>query len=250
MRGVLCLHGFSGGPFELQPLIDALVAQGTQVSAPTLAGHGAGTAELAAATWHDWLASARTAMDALVAATGEPVLIVGGSMGGLLALRLARQRPDAVAGLVLLAPPLRLRPIEQRGIAALASLAELLGMGRRAMVPKTAEPDVMDPAVRAGLSYGNEYPLPALSTFLELQDAVRDDVGFVATPVLIVHGKRDRTVPIAVSDELARRLASLRVQRLDLDDSGHLLALDVDRARLIDAVTTFMHSLSPVTVTR
>jgi carboxylesterase len=245
VRGVLCLHGFSGGPYELQPLAEALVMRGLLVSSPLLAGHGAGTRELAATTWHDWLQSGASTLAALVERTGAPVAIVGGSMGALLALRLARLHPEAIAGIVLLAPPLRLGTLEQRGIGALTAVADTLGLHQYASIPRPTAPDVTDVRVRDALPYAREYSLHALRSLLELQQIVGDDLGLIKAPALIVHGRRDRTVPLAVSDEVAARLGSLQIQRLWLDESGHLLALDVDRDRLAMAVTTFIATLAP-----
>src|SRR3954471_2522919 len=77
-RGVLCLHGITGTPFEIRPLAEALGRRGWTVAAPTLAGHGGTLRDLANTTWHDWLASAEAALDSLRARVGGgPVAICG-----------------------------------------------------------------------------------------------------------------------------------------------------------------------------
>ena len=50
-RGVLCLHGFTGTPFEVRPLAEALAGRGYTVLAPVLAGH-CGTIDELACTAH------------------------------------------------------------------------------------------------------------------------------------------------------------------------------------------------------
>ena len=47
-RGVLCLHGLTGTPFEVRPLAEALGTAGYTVEVPLLAGHGATLRDLAA----------------------------------------------------------------------------------------------------------------------------------------------------------------------------------------------------------
>jgi carboxylesterase len=239
--GILCLHGFSGGPFELAPLAAALASQGLTIDAPTLAGHGGTLDALAASTWPDWYESAERSLKSLTLRSG-PCVIVGGSMGGLLAIRLARLHAGDVAGLVLLAPPMRLRPIEQSGIGALTSLAAALGLGRGASVPRTGRPDITNAAEVTDLPYGDSYPLSALRSLIELQSVAHDDLEHVTAPVLIVQGRRDRTVPLDVSSEIAARIGSRRTEQLWLEESGHLVALDVERAQLIQAVTAFVSS--------
>src|SRR3954469_8291096 len=77
-RGVLCLHGITGTPFEIRPLAEALGRRGCTVAAPTLAGHGGTLANLARSNWHDWLRSAEEALDALQAGLGgAPVAVCG-----------------------------------------------------------------------------------------------------------------------------------------------------------------------------
>ena len=50
----------------------------------------------------------------------------------------------------------------------------------------------------------------------------------------------DRTVPLDVSEALASRLGSPIVERLWLARSGHLVAVDYDRADVASAVNTFL----------
>src|SRR3982751_654942 len=111
-RGVLCLHGITGTPFEVRPLAEALGRRGCTVVAPTLAGHGGTLRDLAASGWRGrvrsggggvgWFRSAEEALDDLRARVGGgPVAICGFSMGGLLALRLARLHPESVSALVV-----------------------------------------------------------------------------------------------------------------------------------------------------
>ena len=122
-RGVLCLHGITGTPFEIRPLAEALGAKGCTVIAPQLAGHCGTLRDLADSTWRDWLQSAEQAFDELCRRVGGgPVAICGFSMGGLLALRLARLYPQRVSALVAMSTPLRLRRFQVLGIRALARL--------------------------------------------------------------------------------------------------------------------------------
>src|SRR5205823_6146234 len=84
---------------EVRPLAEHFGRLGCTVEAPVLAGHGGTLADLAATRWSDWLRSAETALEGLERRTGRsPTAICGFSMGGLLALRLARLFPGRVSG--------------------------------------------------------------------------------------------------------------------------------------------------------
>jgi carboxylesterase len=239
-KAALCLHGFSGTPFEVRPLAEALAARGYTVSAPLLAGHGGTVAELAATRASDWLASAERALAALQAEVGgAPVAVAGFSLGGLLALRLAVEKPASVTALALMAAPLRLRPFEVAAVRFLARLPRVLRWGPLAAIPKTRGYDVVDAQMQRRNPGLEALPITGALSLVELGDRVRGELGAVRAPALVVHGAHDRTVPFADSLELAGALGSPVVDRLWLPRSGHLLAIDVDAPTLIEAVVRF-----------
>jgi carboxylesterase len=86
---VLLLHGFSGSPWEVRPLGDALSARGFHVHAPLLPGHGSTPEALRFVTWRDWLSAADDALEKLFARF-EEVSLAGLSMGALLGIKIGR----------------------------------------------------------------------------------------------------------------------------------------------------------------
>jgi carboxylesterase len=241
---VLCLHGFTGTPFEVKPVAHALEQAGFVTAVPLLAGHGGDTAALGRSSWTEWVAGANEALQHLRRITGRKVAIVGGSMGALIAMRLACASPDTVTALVLMAPPLRLRLLEECGIRLLARLSRPLGLRLTAALPKVGGADVRDPAMRGRVPSLPEYPIEALTSLASLMAVATADAGSISTPTLIVHGRHDRTVPLAVSDELASRLGSPVCRRLTLDRSGHLVALDYDRELLAETIVAFLREFA------
>jgi carboxylesterase len=240
-RGVLCLHGITGTPFEVRLLAEAVGRLGCSVEAPMLAGHGGTLADLARTTWRDWLASAERAMEALIRRVGgRPIAICGFSMGGLLALRLARLHPDRVSSLVVMAAPLRLRRLQVVGIRALCRLPVDFRNLPTACVPKVKGSDISDPAMRLLNPGLPAFPLAALENLLDLMDGVRADLPSIRTPTLVVHGRHDHTVPMDDSFELTGSLGSDVLERLWLDRSYHIVTLDVERQQVFDAVGKFL----------
>ncbi|MEK4427300.1 alpha/beta hydrolase [Solibacillus sp. FSL K6-1523] len=88
--GILFLHGFSGGPYEVQPFAD-YVQEKTEwlIAIPTLSGHGEAE-DLAMKGYkaHNWLMDAEIAYRRLAKQVDE-IIIVGFSMGGVIAMYLA-----------------------------------------------------------------------------------------------------------------------------------------------------------------
>jgi carboxylesterase len=239
-RGVLCLHGLTGTPFEVRPLAEALGASGYTVEVPLLAGHGATLRDLAATQWSDWLASAELALDDLHRRIGSrPIFLVGFSMGGLLALRLARQFPERIAAQVIMAAPLRMRPAQTRGVRALAMLPVDFRSYPFACIPKIKGSDISDPEMRDANPSLPAFPISAVTSLFDLMNQVRADLPNVRTPTLVIHGRHDHTVPMEDSLELTGSLGSDVIERLWLDRSFHVVTLDVERSTVSNAVAGF-----------
>lgn len=104
----LALHGLGGTPEELRWPLEALRAAGVWTEAPLLPGHGATEAAYLASCYDGWRALALERYR-LLCARG-PILLLGYSLGGLLALEAVRQalrvRWPRPAGLIILATPL------------------------------------------------------------------------------------------------------------------------------------------------
>lgn len=249
----MCLHGFTGTPFEIQPVADALLRLGYVVDAPILAGHGRDLPTLEATGWPDWLRSAEQAFDALAARTMGKIAVIGFSMGGLLALRLGESRGDRIAALAVLSTPFRLRPAQVRGIQMLGFIPRALRVGPLRSIPKLFGSNVSDPEVRRANPGLPAMPLTGLVSLLELMANARAGLAAIRAPSLVVHGRRDRTVPISASFELADRLAagatgtepaggSRIVERLWLERSRHLVGVDVEHGILSGAVGRFLEA--------
>jgi carboxylesterase len=233
----LVLHGLGGGRYELGPLIEALEADGLRVEAPTLPGHERKGPVMPASNWRDWAAVSEAAFDAL-AACGGPVVVIGFSTGGTLALRLATSRP--VARMVLLAPFLAIRftwLIPLRPASYLRHIAKLIpNLPRR-------PPAVRDPHMRRWASDQDgfrTFSLHSAISALELIDEVKSLVTGITTPTLIIQGQLDTVVEPINARWLHSQLGATTKALVSLPRSDHLLALDRDRHAAITATLEFV----------
>lgn len=99
---LVILHGLSGSHAEFLPLVPALAAQAAHVYVLDLRGHGLsgrGGAYHLADYGRDVAAFLRQEV-------GEPAVLLGHSLGGLVAIWLGAHAPELVRGLVLSDPPL------------------------------------------------------------------------------------------------------------------------------------------------
>jgi carboxylesterase len=115
-QSLLLIHGFTACPFEMRELGEYLYRQGYNVFGVRLAGHGTRVADFARTTWRDWFDSARRGL-VVAGLLGRETVVIGESMGGALALLLARAFPGAVAKLILCAPCLKIKDFRAELIA-------------------------------------------------------------------------------------------------------------------------------------
>jgi pimeloyl-ACP methyl ester carboxylesterase len=248
---LVLVHGLGGVARNWAPLV-ARLAPRYRLLVPELPGHG-GSAPLPATASLDAYAD-RVALLAQHEAVGAAV-VVGHSLGALVALRLARRSPSSVLGLVLAgaAGISSTRPWARRGLA-ITSLVKpgrrlapyRRAIGRRARLRRV----VMSWGVSDTDSFGEvtEHFLigPALNSDTTsaaralVPDDIRTQLDAVQCPCLVLWGARDTQVGVGDAFEFSRRLrAPLRV----FADTGHLLIAERPDA-CADAIARFVDGLS------
>jgi carboxylesterase len=233
----LVLHGLGGGPYELEPLVASLKAEGLSVACPVLPGHFGPGPVMPPSRWREWAIAAEQAFDEL-AATGKPVAIVGFSTGATVALYLASRR--SVARQVLLAPFLAIR---FTGLIPLNPSIYLRWLARVVPDVPRRPPAVRDRAMRGRAweaSIYRTFSVPSALSALELIDELTPEISLIKTPTLIIQGKRDTVVQPARAGWLHQKLGSTEKTLVILDESDHLVALDCQRDRTIRESLAFL----------
>ena len=226
--GALVLHGLTATSQSVQGVADALAAAGFRTRVPLLPGHGTTLEDLETTGWDDWVAAAEGAYAELAAdAHGEPVVVVGLSMGGSLACRVAAgpaagEPPAGPAALIVINPF-----VDPPAASFQDALRQMLAQGVR-RGPGIGG-DVADPSSRE-VGY-DELPIaPLLSLCAGLDDLLLR-LPCITCPVLIVTSRTDHVVPTVSSDMLADRVRG-PVERVWLERSYHVATLDYDRGEV------------------
>ncbi len=231
--GVLCCHGFTGTPQPLRELAERYAAAGFTVSLPLLPGHGTRWQDLALTRWEDWYAAVDRAFCRLTERC-DTVAVVGLSMGGTLALRLAQQHGTSVAGLVLINPSLT---SDNRLLAALPVLR------RTVRTVKGVAGDIKKPGGRE-VAY-DRTPLAALHSLTRFWRIVAADLPKVTQPVLLFRSLEDHVVEPSSGRLLLSRISSTEVEERLCEDSYHVATLDHDAAAVLDGSLDFVRRLAP-----
>ena len=166
-------------------------------------GTGSSAGRFEDGTLETWLEEALAALDQL---TQGPIIIVGSSMGGWLALHLALLRPDRVHALV--------------GIAAAPDFTDWgFGKQARAQLASSGRLGTADPA-------GKATPQLMTKAFWESGQRLRllDQEIAVDCPVRLIHGDADTDVPLDTAFRTMRALRSADVQLKVIKGGGHRLS--------------------------
>jgi len=233
---VVAIHGFGGTMAELRPLLDRVVDAGYAVDGALLPGHGTSATKLQDTTFDDWVEATRLRAEAAAREHGSVVLL-GFSLGSLVAMQIASERPAWLVGLVVLGNAITL---EAHSSVPLALLARLAGRVPDVYVLKPRAGDLVDPAMMDRLVSYDRHPLRASLEVYRAGPRVRAGVGLIDCPTLVLHGRRDTvcswTNALWLADRIGTRDVSVRI----FENSAHVLACDDERAEVAREVVAFL----------
>jgi carboxylesterase len=231
--GVLLVHGFTGTPMSMRPWGEHLAAEGFAVRCPLLPGHGTRWQDCNLSTHGDWTTAVGEAFDTL---RGEcdRVFVAGLSMGGTLSIRLAEERGDQVAGLVLVNPSLLTQRLD-------AKLLPLLARITPSWAPIAS--DIKRPGVTE-LAYP-KLPTRAVLQLRQLWTATRADLAKVSVPVLVFRSRVDHVVEAVSTKKLLEGVSSTDATEVVLEDSYHVATLDNDAEKIFTGSVAWIRERTP-----
>ncbi len=166
----------------------------------------------------------------------KPVLL-GHSFGGAVALEAALAAPERLGGIVLVASASRLKVSPQILSAVAASTSEAPFALDFAFGPQT--PDGVESDYHAAAA-----PTPPAAALADWKacDAfdIRDRLGEIELPVLVLHGDADRLTAAKYQGRLAEALP--RGERIELPGVGHMLPWEAPE-EMARAVASWMDGL-------
>ena len=233
--GLLLVHGFTGSPFEMQPVGKALAASGIGSIGVLLRGHGTHPDDMVGCRYADWIANVEDGLDRLLARY-DRAIIVGLSMGGTLALNVASRRvgDPRLIGLVTIGATLYLGDWRLRIVDLINKVVKWQAWGK---------PDIKD---RRAWDRHVAYRRIRTCTIPELLALMRETnrrLSLIQQPTLIVHARHDHIVPPGNADRIRDGIASRDRRVLILDNCYHVSTVDFDADRLNAEIVRFVQRL-------
>jgi pimeloyl-ACP methyl ester carboxylesterase len=260
---MVLVHGLGGSHLNWAAVGDAL-ARNHRVVAPDLAGFGLTRPEGRSCS----VEANAALLTGVLEQMGRPSVVVGNSMGGMIAMMVAARRPQLVSGLVLVGAamprPLSTRPNLAVTAAFVTYAFPVLGemyarqraqrLGPEGLVRETIKLCTVDPSrvprdvydahvelarTRRAFPWAMESYLEAARSLVRVLVQRRRFVAMmrsVAAPTLLLHGSHDRLVPVAAARLAVQVCPSWELEVFD--GFGHTPQLEAPE-RFVESVERF-----------
>ncbi|MGZ4675574.1 MAG: alpha/beta fold hydrolase [Acidimicrobiia bacterium] len=260
---VVLVHGLGGSTLNWELVAPALADMfGTRVIALDLPGFGRTRAPDHPATFE----LHRSVVTHLLESTG-PAIVFGNSMGGSLATSIAAHRAELIDALVLvnaayprpvgsldaMSRTVKFAALTLPKVAIPVVHARAARLGPERLVDTTLaavldDPTRMDPDLRARhvdlAEQRRDYPEAARAyahsggtLFRYIVTEMRADLAAIHAPTLVIHGRRDRLVPVSFARSVARRRSDWHY--VEFADCGHAPQIEIP-GRFLDVVTRWV----------
>lgn len=259
---VILVHGLTGTPNEMAFVAGFLNKKGYATYSPRLANHDQPVEILKDSKWQDFYGSVRNAFLKIEAThPREPIFASGVCIGGLLALCLAAEFPDRIAGVSCLAPTLFYDGWNVPWYRFLLPLAFYTPLKyffyfkegppygikneplRRRVDAYYRNADIHN--LKEALQYGYPYiPVSLLyQQRLLIQHVIRL-LPLIRVPVQLIHSTEDDGASVKNSELIRDRIGSEIKELILVNNSYHLVPIDNDRVFVAQKVTDFFGRFS------
>ena len=233
----LIAHGYGEHAGRYAHVAERLVADGAAVYAPDHYGHGRSDGPRATIDdVEDLVADLHAVAERARADHPDlPVVLIGHSLGGVVATRFAQEHGAELTALVLSGPVIGGNP----------AIEALLGLDPLPEVP--LDPELLSRDPRVGEDYANDelvYHGPFQRGTIEAIILAGRTVASgpaLEVPTLWLHGELDGLAPLDATRPVAEHIAGLAFEQKVYDDARHEIFNETNKDEVINDVISFLN---------
>jgi len=228
--GVLLLHGFTSHIATVSGLVPYLEKADIKYEMPILRGHGTRYQDLHKVSPRQWYAEAEWALIKLFNHV-DRVVVVGLSMGGLLALELAMRQPDKIAGIVTVAAAIKF-------VDPMSILSPYLNR----FVKYWPSPNAFnDLSLRANSKNYTKFPTKTFASLYGYSRKIAQRLREVYVPIRILQSKKDQVVAPEAANIIYERVSSPIREIIWYEENGHEMMQDLEAEKVFADIMEFVH---------
>jgi carboxylesterase len=228
--GVLLLHGFTSHLATVSGLRPHLERAGIEHEMPVLRGHGTRYQDLRGITAREWYVDAEQALITLWHRV-DRIVVVGLSMGGLVALELAMRHPAKIAGVVTVGACLKFAD----------PAAALSGLLSRVVRYWPSPESFNDLSLKVNCKNYPRFPTDAFASLHAYAREIAARLPEVHVPIRILQSKRDQIVAPESANIIYERVSSPNREIVWYQKSGHEMMQDLEAEQVFADIMEFVH---------
>lgn len=238
----LLSHGYGEHVGRYQHVADALVKAGASVYGIDHVGHGRSDGDRAVIRDFDAVVQDLHELDlrAREENPGLPVVLIGHSMGGLIALRYAQAYAEGLAALVLSGPQLGGKDM----LAQLLALPEVPSFGVDATVlsrdPSVGEAYLADPLVWHG-----DFQRQTVEAMVAALTAAEEGTPLDTLPVLWLHGTDDQLSPLEGARPMIESVVTGSREEHFYEGARHEIFNETNADEVLEDLVAFVRRVLP-----
>lgn len=229
--GVLLLHGYTSALDAVSGIVPKFESEAIDYKMPTLRGHGTKYQDLRNVQAVDWLQDAQKSYEQLLQ-THPKVLVIGLSMGGLLALNLAAQNPETCLGIVTWAAALTLKN----------PAAHFAGIIKHFVKFWPGQESFNDPECRKNNKNYSHFSTDSFNSLYLFAQETRSILPQVRAPLCVIHSKKDQVVKPKSAETIFKNVHSPYRELHLLAHSGHELGQDLQCNEVFEITMQFIQN--------
>lgn len=249
---VVIAHGYGEHGGRYDHVARHLAGEGYAVYAPDHHGHGRSEGARGRISFADAVSD----LDQLISLAaerhpGQPIFLLGHSMGGALALRYALAHGERLTGLILSGPL-----VQVEGRPAAKALGRLLGavapsLPLAKLDPKlvSRDPEVVRAYVEDPLVYHRALPAGTVAEFLAHAATLPGEVAQITLPTLLMYGTADGLCDPAGAVLVSERIGASDLTTIPYRGLYHEILNEPERERVLDDLSGWLAARTPA-VTR
>ncbi len=231
--GFLLVHGFTGSHYEMAPLETFFKQRNHEVDNIILPGHETSPEALATTEWTTIIDFAQEKLDQLKAKC-DKCFVCGLSMGGAISHILGAENSD-LAGIIPMASPYKVPDWKAVFLKILPFAQHIIGWH------ETEESGWEDlEAMKRHTHSYDRFHTKSVIQLDKLLEEMRRLLPFIQVPVLMMHSKKDETVPCRHSEKIHRKLSVRDKTLVWINRGGHIITEDAGKDQMFETVHNWL----------